>query len=381
MIEPESQQALKAQVLERIVEDRHVLDQLRAEIRPLRAAVRRIQPRSTTAVSLVGTDGGDNRVAFDPFLVELVRIVDSSRNELCLEAVTPTTPMSELSTRHFAADGSPQTVMGRMMAYLGVRTLSQLSYYITEQPDGRARSASWVRTYRELMEWAVLFSLIREREYGSDTIVVFDGLLRTKAFRGDLLGRYLTGLREAIERHARQSRRRIYLAGVAKGSRVLDRYRLAMALESVLATDYPAYVEIPRELEENAYVDAEYARGDDRVEPGGEINRFVGGKMFFVKFGARPRDPIWPVDVFLPQVEDAPTILGCMLADAQNGFPVPLYPRCLQKAHEAAALVDFDFAVLQDQIIGGIREVLGADAPLLDAFRVQERNPAAKRYE
>ena len=97
-------------------------------------------------------------------------------------------------------------------------------------------------------------------------------------------------------------------------------------------------------------------------------------------FGARPRDPIWPVDIFLPQLQDAPTNPGCMLADAQNGFPVPLYPRCLQKAHEAAALVDFDFAVLQDQIINGIRQVLGAEAPLLDASRVQERNPAGRRY-
>ncbi len=69
--------------------------------------------------------------------------------------------------------------------------------------------------------------------------------------------------------------------------------------------------------------------------------RSLAGRCFFVKFGKSPRDPIWPVDIFLPQVGDAPAILGSMLADAEAGFPIPMYPRCLQKAHENAALVDF----------------------------------------
>ena len=77
--------------------------------------------------------------------------------------------------------------------------------------------------------------------------------------------------------------RRVYLVGVAKHSKVLDLDTvLAMALEDVLTVGYPAYTSVPRELEERAYVWSEYARGDDRVMEGGEINRFVAGKMFFV---------------------------------------------------------------------------------------------------
>ena len=69
-----------------------------------------------------------------------------------------------------------------------------------------------------------------------------------------------------------------------------------------------------------------------------------------------------------------------MLADAINGFPVPHYPRCLQKAHENAALVEFDMDVLQDYIYSGIRSTLGTQAQTLDAFQLQDADPAQRRY-
>ena len=102
--------------------------------------------------------------------------------------------------------------------------------------------------------------------------------------------------------------------------------------------------------------------------------------MFLVKFGSHRRDPIWPIDVFTEQKEDAQVILGSMLADAINGFPVAHYPRCLQKAHENAALVDFDFDILQDYIYEGVRGTLGEQSQTLDVFELQDADPAQKRY-
>lgn len=379
LIDPSSQAQLKEAIAECIGTDQGVLDSLREEIYPLKSATRRIQPRATTSISLVGTDGGNNQLQFDPFLIQLVRVVDSSNNEYCLEAVSPTTPVQKLNERQFYVDGSARTALGEMMSFLGVESLPALSHMIRPNDNGKPVSPSWVQVYRELVEWAILFAILK-KDFGTDTLIVCDGLLRSKVFAKDLFQRLLQGIQNRIEKQWSMSRRQVYLAGVAKHSKVLSRYRLAMALEGVLQTDYPAYVEVPREVEEKAYVWSEFARGDDRAGEAGEINKFVGGKMFLVKFGSHRRDPVWPVDIFVPQIEDSQTILGSMLADAINGFPVPHYPRCLQKAHENAALVDFDFDILQDFIYEGVRLSLGVDAEMLDAFQLQDADPAQRRY-
>src|SRR5215207_5303172 len=127
VIDPQSQAKMRHEITARIEADYDLLRQLREEIRPLRGGFRRIQPRTTTSISLVGTDGGNNRIQFDPFLLQLIRVVDSSNNEYCLEAVTPTTDVSGLSAQQFDENGAPITPLGGMMDYLGVDHLSRLS--------------------------------------------------------------------------------------------------------------------------------------------------------------------------------------------------------------------------------------------------------------
>jgi hypothetical protein len=386
MIDPESLCTLSKELRRCMESDHAVLDELRADVRPLRDATRRIQPRATTALSLVATDGGNNRIQFDPFLIQLVRVVDSSENELCLEVITPTSDIRGLNRRQFHEDGTGRTALGRLIRYLGLDHLWELSPMIPRPlPDGGTQeppSPSWVQVYRDLVEWAILFELVRERAFGTDTLIIRDGFLRSKVFSGreNLFSLFRAGLQEGIDRQWQRHRRRIYLAGVAKQSQVLQRYRLAMGLERVMQTIYPCFIEVPRELERKTYRYEEYARGDEEAAAGGEKNKFVGGKMFFVKFGSRPHDPVWPVDLWQSQVCDAQVIFGHMLADALEGFPVPFYPRCLQKAHENAALVDFDLDILQAGVFDAIRESLGRDSHVLDVFRLTDSDPSALRY-
>lgn len=377
MIDPEELKQLREQVAECVVNDRGLLDELLNEVEQLRQREQRIQPRSTTSVSVVGTDGGNNELRFDPFMVQVVRIVDSNKNQLWLEVVSPTTPVAKLDARHIAPDGGALSPLGRMMIALKVRSVSQLSPVIRDGTETNPRSPSWTNVYRELTEWAVLLDLTK-KDYGSDTLIIFDGFLRSKIFKGTLFRDYGALLHEEIKRH-KASRRNIYIVGLAKHSAVLTRYRLALKLKRVLRSDFPAYVEVPRELEQKAYVWSEYARGrEDEGE--GEAAKFVNGKMHLIKFGNRTHDPIWPVDLFEPQSESAPQAFGCLVQDAVEGFPVALYPRSLQKAHEAAALVGLDMDFLQDVIVDGVRSVLGADAPVLDEFSLEPSDPAQARY-
>ena len=382
MFEPNDYARLKERISSAIAADAHLLEELRSEIKVLRAATRPIHPRSCTSVSLVATDGGDNSVYFDPFLVQVVRVVDSSNNEYCLDAVTPSTDIKRLSDELLSSAASGRLhPVGEMMKLLGVGTLTELSHMIRMTQKGEPVSPSWIQVYRELTEWAILLRLVRERHFGSDTLIVRDGLLRSKLFAKPLFAEYRKLLNEAISRHWQTEHRKIYVVGVAKHSQVITRYRLAMILEDVLTAKYPCFAEVPREIEEKAYKWSEYARGDDRsLENVTELNNMVAGKMFLVKFGSGSRDPVWPVDILLEQVDQAATIIGYLLHDAMDGFPIPFFPRCLQKAHENAAMVDFDFHVLQDHIVSGIRSLVGTKGDLVDVLRLQAVDPSNERY-
>jgi hypothetical protein len=379
MIEAGSLAELGREVHNCVAADAVILERLRADIRPLKSQVRRIHPRSATTISLVGTDGGNNQLRFDPFMLQLIRVVDSSQNEYCLEAVSQTTPMDVLDTRHLNSDGTGKTRLGQMLEFLGLSSLVHLSP--TFQKDVDDRSPSWVQVYREMAEWAVLFSLVREKNYGTDTVILRDGDLRSKMWSGTLFAKFLDGINEGIRAQFQRTRRRIYTAGVLKHSGVLQTYRLAMALEGVLRVAYPCYLRIPRELERKVFKWAEFSRGSGDVEQaGGEANKFVGGTLYFCKFGSSPNDPIWPIDLLDAHVEEAATVFGYLLADSVNGFPIPYYPHCLQQAHEHAALVDFDFEILQDEIIKAVRSQLGERRWVVDELALQDADPSGRRY-
>lgn len=116
------------------------------------------------------------------------------------------------------------------MQELGVKKLYDLSHMIpreTNAANGAAVSRSWVLVYRDLCEWAVLFERITRAQFATDTLIVRDGVLRSKAFRGDLFIKLRTRMSDAFSDIRRRTGRKIYLVGVAKHSEVLRRYALA----------------------------------------------------------------------------------------------------------------------------------------------------------
>jgi hypothetical protein len=383
MFDPDSLPVMRKAIRERTEADRRLLDELREEVRPLASSVRNIRPRSTTSVSLVASDGGNNKLVFDPFTVQLVRVVDSYGKELCFEVISPTTDTDILSAAQFNADGSPKTALGRMMKDLGKTKLTDLSHMI---PDGEKTrkephkvSPSWVLVYRDLCEWAVLYERICYKEFATDTLIVRDGQLRSKLFRGELFIDLRKKLEEAMTRIREKDRRWVFLVGIVKHSKVITRYQLAMNIEKIIPPGEARYLKIPRNLEAKAYVWPEYAKGAESEGEEGEAPKYVAGDMYFVRFGKAKVDPVWAVDIFSCQKSKDAEIFGYLLADAIDGFPVPFYPRCLQKAHEFAEIVDFDLTILQDEVFAAVRGLV-PDGNVLDEFQLNV-DSSARRYE
>ncbi len=384
MFDPKELPELRKAIQERAGADKRLLEELIHEVHTLAGEVRTIRARTTTAVSLVASDGGNNKLQFDPFYVQLVRVVDSYGKKLCLDAVSPTTYTDELSDAQFE-NGRPKTALGLLMRDLGVEKLSQLSHMIPTskamKEDPSAISPSWVMVYRDICEWAVLYESICHRSFATDTLIVRDGLLRSKLFRGELFLHFRKRIEECIARIQKEDRREVYLVGLAKHSKVLVRYNLAIALENTLPAGEARYVRIPRALEAKAYIWEEYARGKETEGGTGEAPKLVAGDMYFVRFGPRSGDPIWAVDILSSQTGAASEVFGYLLSDAIDGFPIPFYPRCLQRAHEYAQIVDFDMDILQDEIFSAVRGLLPKEkCDVLEALRFNT-DLSVRRYE
>jgi hypothetical protein len=376
---------LTESIRERAQEDKKLLDVLRKEVRSFSGEVKTIKPWSSTAVSLVASDGGNNKLAFDPFYFQLVRVVDSYGKRLCFDTISPTTDTDDLSSRQFNPDKSPKTAMGKMMDDLGVDKIYDLcpmlpsGEEIRNDPD--SVKPGWVMWYRDLAEWAVLYDRICYHSFATDTLIVRDGLLRSKLFAKDLFIHWRKNVENAIKNLKINDRRKIFLVGLAKHSNVISRYNLAMAIEGTFPPGEAKYVHIPRKIEQKAYLWPEWARGSEIEGQSSEAPKFVAGDLFLVRFGSQSGDPIWAVDIFSQQRDDAPEIFGYLLNDSIEGFPIPFYPRCLQKAHEHAQIHDFDLEIFQDKIYSAIRDLLPVEKQkIVDAIRLQS-DLSNRRYE
>jgi hypothetical protein len=391
MFDPEELPYLKKSVRDCAASDRKLLDDLRREVEMMKANVRVIKPRNTTAVSLVASDGGNNKLVYDPFYFQLVRVVDSNGNKLCLDVISPTSDTDLISRRQFDHVGNPVTALGRLMKDLGCSNLNELSPMI---PSGRRIreapdeiSKSWVLTYRDLCEWAVLYEKICYSRFATNTLIVRDGLLRSKIFnyivstKTPLFIRMIENMNMAIDEAYKRDRVKVYLVGVAKHSQVLSRYSLAMQLEDVFPKGEPRYARIPLELEEKSYTWKEFIWRPRDDESEQEMNKFSMGHLYLVRFGSRYSDPIWAVDLLPTQSNCDSEIFGFLLSDSTHGFPVPHYPLCLQRAHSHAEIVGFDLDILQDEVIEGIKDLIPKSKREIIDHQIFNIDLSQKRYE
>jgi hypothetical protein len=103
--------------------------------------------------------------------------------------------------------------------------------------------------------------------------------------------------------------------------------------------------------------------------------------LFLVKFGDAPLDPVWPVDIAEWDLGNVEQILGRLCFDAQQGFPIPDYPMCIQRAHDLAQLKGLEISILQDLLVDGMTQELTEDeSERLLRMKYLGQNLASLRY-
>ena len=366
--------------------------------------VEEIRERTATLTSVVASDGGHNTVEPFPFMVlGAIRVVDSTGDELFFDVIGPKDDTGELSARHLDED----TALGKLMRDLNVASLSDLSPMIppsraaqeaaasaaslSEQDRKRKRrknSSGWMTVYRDLCEWAALYDLIMYRDpMERNTVVLRDGLLRSKIFRGTLfvdLGRRIDArIREVKERR----KRNIYLVGIAKKSEVQARFALALQMLNTFKEGAPRFAEVPMPLQDEVYVWPEYTRLPDDVDtalgvrtPSMEEPKFNIGAMHFVRFGPDRDDPLWTVDTLHWQKDQAADIFGSLLRDTDRSFPIPGYPQSLILADEGAQITDLDAELLRDWFMNALAGHLDSEKRKIMESQVLNVDYAARRY-
>jgi len=375
---------LRSKVLAAYRADDPTLARFREYARRLRADVRPLRTYAVNAVSCVSADGGDNRLRLDPAAVELVRVVDSRGNQCALDAVPATITLQELEQR--AVSGNPNVVMPleRLCNDLE-KGLGDLSFIIRGLGQS-GKSTGALRCYRDIVEWAVLYDLMANPtlQWGGDTILIRDGLLRTKSFKREVFPLIDRRLREAVVAHAKRNVT-LSLVGVAKQSAVLGRLAVALELEATFHKPFPCYVRVPEDIEKECYnFDRTWLDTYETSEPDDDGRRLYQslGQLFLVKFGDRSLDPVWPVDIAVWQVNEVEKILGQLTVDAQQGFPIPDYPMTIQRAHDFAKLTGLEVAILEDLLLEGMCENLtSGEADRLLRLKHLGRSLAALRYK
>lgn len=111
-----------------------VIEKFRQFARTLNHNVKPIRSYSVNAVSFVSSDGGDNRLYFNPAVVELVRVVDSRGNQCAIDAIAGNTSPGSFNDRAKSESNLVVTPLKRLCDDLNCKVLD-LSYLLGKVGD------------------------------------------------------------------------------------------------------------------------------------------------------------------------------------------------------------------------------------------------------
>ncbi|MGC8553972.1 MAG: hypothetical protein ACP5NA_00550 [Candidatus Acidulodesulfobacterium sp.] len=354
-----------------------VVKELRNFAKKIKDNIKILRPYTATAVSFVSADGGNNNIKFNPCVLELVRVVDSRGVQCAIDPIFGNSNATNLNER--VERIKP---LKRLCADLGLNRLSDISYLLAGigQQD---KTAAAVKVYRDIVEWAILYDFLYN-DWGNNTIIIREGLLRTKSIKNTIFPKLDKKIKEKCEEHKQKRNINVNVVGVAKESAVISRLSLALAIENVFKLPYSCYVKVPDEIEQYCYnYDRTWFNTFDDVSTEEENQKYASmGKLFLVKFGDGAYDPVWPVDIAAWDIENAEMILGQLLHDARLGFPIPDFPLSIQNAHGHAKINGIEVELLEDMLIEGISKTLTeSERESIYRMKYLHRNLTEARYK
>ena len=344
---------MKDKMASAVEKEARQVEELRHEVRNL--AVRKLGYRPCKTIAPLATDGGENRLTFEPLNLEIIRVVDSEGQELVQEIIAIS---EDDSVFRELTDHSP--IMQNLLTAIGT-SFDDLSYLLGSKKNSDveriADNRGRVRAFRDILEWAVLLELA-SKEWPVDILLLRDGLLRTKSLKRETFPKLDRAFRNVFDGQLAGGKRKVILLGVAKTSAVLSKLSLAMILEGVFDRNYPCYAEVPKDLEAKCYnFDRTWldTASEELQEKEQRYQSF--GRLHLVKLGSSPDSPILPVDVpvWLPPNRKQ-EVLEYLANDALDTFPVIGYPSALQRAHEHAVLTGLEMTMLGDLMTEALQE-------------------------
>jgi hypothetical protein len=280
--------------------------------------------RPCYAIAPVATDGGENRLTFEPISIEIIRVVDSEGRER-IQKIIPITSDPDIFKNYF----KEIPILSRFLERLDIK-YEDISYFLpqkkSEEETIDVRGA--VRTFRDVIEWAVLLDMAWEPER-STVLLLRDGLLRSKSMKEPTVQALAKSFQEAYNEKG------TLLAGVAKKARVLNYFSLAMTLENVFDRNYPCFCEIPEKIEEKSYHYVATWLGKRNF-----------GDLYFAKLTETSDGLILPIEIPRWLKDRRKEILEYIADTAKVSFPVVGYPHQLIQAHENAVLSGIEMEVL-----------------------------------
>ena len=310
------------------------LEDLRAEVRKLK-----FTPVESagyySSISYKAFDGGMFNIYFDPLELDIVEIADSNGNTKMHFAIPLGEELDDEDFRTIEDD----PLMKKFLALMGTSKITEVSEVLKGSGD-----------LMEIGEFACIFDKIATASREEKTIVMKDGLLRTKKIKHELIP-VLLGLLKQHKTHVK-------LVGVSKTSKIVSLLSTALFLEKKIPSNQIGYLKIPLELELRAYLWS--GKGKIRKNKN-EPLAYSFGSLYLARLSSLTNIL---VTIEIPRVyteAEIAELIGYLAKDSKYSYPVLGYPQTIMRAHEAAVRIGLPASIVKDKVFDRMKELSDPD--------------------